>query len=357
MKVRRSILALCGVIALSWSTTGCGSALTLTVEPGEPQPPELLPAPQLSTYAYRKVLLLPPEGGVALKGIDVAAVKEKKSSFYMSKLEKVMLAQGFEVISSEVVARAAKSKGSGKLSAAEKALVLGKQTQADAVMLVQTVSVRGQSRYFAVDEVQNREVEASHVVTDEDGLHFERETEQCLVRLPHYEVSFEAKMLDTRTGAVLWVGSARSNSADVIQDTWEAELDDDCTVLAENFRYADYQAQEGTYDNTVTTLLGRLIKPLRKAAFEGEPRDPPPPPKVVEKPPPPPPEEPKPQMATVSAKRASLRLGPGKSHKRKMRVPRKAKVEVLETMGEWYKVKIQDGTVGWMHDSTLIVAE
>ncbi len=29
---------------------------------------------------------------------------------------------------------------------------------------------------------------------------------------------------------------------------------------------------------------------------------------------------------------------------------RKAKVEVVETMGEWLKVKAQDGTVGWMHE-------
>lgn len=40
-----------------------------------------------------------------------------------------------------------------------------------------------------------------------------------------------------------------------------------------------------------------------------------------------------------------------------MRVPRKAKVEVVETMGEWLKVKIQDGTVGWLHESVLIVNE
>lgn len=343
------------LVALAAMSTACGSALTLSVEPGEPTPAELLPAPMLSNYAYKKVLLLPPEGEVVLKDVDLPTVTEKKASFYMSKLEKVMLAQGFEVISSEVVARASKAKGAAELSAGEKALLLGKQTQADAVMLVQNIGVRGGARYFAVDDVQNREVPPSQVKTDEDGNHFERETERCLVRLPHYTISFEAKMLDTRTGAVLWVGSAKTSSGDVIQDTWTAELDDDCGIESQNFVYADYQAEENTYDNAVTQLLGRLIKPLKKAAFEGEPRDPPPPPKA--EPPPPPPAEPKPKMAVVSSKRASLRLGPGKRHKRSMFVPRKAKVEVLETMGEWIKIKVQDGTTGWMHESTLIVDE
>ena len=27
----------------------------------------------------------------------------------------------------------------------------------------------------------------------------------------------------------------------------------------------------------------------------------------------------------------------------------------LETMGEWIKVKTQDGSTGWMHDSVIIV--
>ena len=40
-----------------------------------------------------------------------------------------------------------------------------------------------------------------------------------------------------------------------------------------------------------------------------------------------------------------------------MSISRKSKVEVLETMGEWLKVKAQDGTIGWMHESTLIMAD
>jgi hypothetical protein len=102
------------------------------------------------------------------------------------------------------------------------------------------------------------------------------------------------------------------------------------------------------------------VKPLAKLALAGEElgkpavvvQEPPPPPAPEPEPEPPP--EPKAKMATVSAQRAALRDSPSKRGPRKMVVPRKARVEVVEVMGEWFKVKIQDGSVGWMHESTVI---
>lgn len=343
-------------VALALLTAGCGSALTLTVEPSEAPPPELLPAPQLSENAYRNVLVLPPEAGVEVKDVEVPAASEKKAGYYVAKLEKVMLSKGFEVISSEVTARADKDGSKVGLSAAEKAMMLGRKTQADAVLIVQSIAVRGGARYFEVGESQTLEVDAARVKRDDDGAYYNPDTEQCVHRLPYYQVSLEAKLVDARTGSVLWVGSGRAGSVDVIKDSWVAEVDDDCNVLDQNFVYRDYQADENTFDNTVATLFGNLIEPLSKVAFKGAPivRDAP---KKAAPPPPPKPPEPKIVTAVVSAKTASLRDGPGNKHPRKMRVPRKAKVEVVETMGEWLKVKIQDGTVGWMHESVLIVNE
>ncbi len=342
-------------VALLWLQLGCGSAMTLTVEPREATPAELLPAPQLSQLEYRKVLLLPSEKPVVFKDVEQAIVRERDARYYLRKLEKVLLAQGFEVISSEVVARA---HGGKKMTAAEKAMLLGKQTRADAVFVIQSISVRGMARDFLVDYVQTAEIDAGQVKPDEDGIYFDVQSERCVHRLPYYEISFEGKLLDSRKGTVLWVGSGRQSSIDVIQDNWTAEVDDDCEVLDQNFVYADYQADETTFDNTVTTLLKRLVQPLARDAFSGmKITDPKPPPKPVATPPPPPPPEPEKTFAIVSSKSASLRHGPGPRHKRKMRVPRKTKVEVLETMGEWIKVKVQDGSEGWMHESTVIVQE
>jgi SH3-like domain-containing protein len=52
-----------------------------------------------------------------------------------------------------------------------------------------------------------------------------------------------------------------------------------------------------------------------------------------------------------------LREGPENRARRINTLPRKAKVEVLDTMGEWLKVKAQDGSTGWVHEKDLIVPD
>jgi hypothetical protein len=319
-------------------------------------PVESLPAPPLGERAYRRILLLPPPDAVSVRDVEFEPPRDKQARYYVGKLEKLLLAQGFEVISSEIVARAeAEAGAASKLSPAEKAMVLGRQTKADAVLMLQSVSVRGLARYFDADEAQTVEVEPSHVRADDDGGWFHAETERCVHRLPYYEIQVEAKLIDAQTGAVLWVGSGRGSSIDVIQDRWVAEVDDDCEILDQNFIYDDYQRDESTFDNAATTLLKRLVAPFAKVALAGPEIDREPAPAPAPPPPPPPPAEAK--TALVSSGAASLRDGPSRKHPKKMTVPRKAKVEVLETMGEWTKVKTQDGTVGWMHESTIIVPE
>jgi hypothetical protein len=123
----------CGLGAL-----GCGGGVTLGVDPTEPKPVESLPAPPLGERAYRKILLLPPADAVGLRDVEFDVPREKKASYYVGKLEKLLLAQGFEVISSEIVARADDSSAAAKLSPAEKAMVLGRQTKADAVLMLQS---------------------------------------------------------------------------------------------------------------------------------------------------------------------------------------------------------------------------
>ncbi|MDH5674859.1 MAG: SH3 domain-containing protein [Myxococcales bacterium] len=327
--------------------------MTLQVAPEKPPPSELTPTAKLGDHAYHRVLLLPPDKPVAIENVETPNARDSKIDYYMGKVEKSLLASGFEVISSEVVARAAKGKGAGKFTGTEKAMLLGKETKADAVLSLQSIKVDGRARYYALGEGQSREVDEDNVVTDDDGLHFDKDTEACLYRLPHYEVSMEAKLLDARDGTVLWIGNARSRSSDVIQDTWEAELDDDCELQGQNFDYVDFQAESHTLDNVVAMLLDGTVKPLAAVALQGASLEPP---KKAEPAPAAPP-APKKKIATVSSRNAALREGPERRSKRKMKVPRKAKVEVIETMGEWYKVKVQDGSEGWMHESTVLLNE
>ncbi len=338
--------------------SACGSATTLTVKPSKPQQAELVPVPRLKQYAYKKILLLPPAQAVALHDVKIKSVVGRPKQYYTAKLEKALLQKGFEMIDPAIVARAEQGLKSrkGTLSAAEKAMIMGKETKADAVLIIQSIDVWGYARHFAIGEENATEVEPGQVRRNEDGELYHADTEECLFRLPYYEVRLEAKMVEAASGHVLWVGTGRQRTTDVLRQDWSAQLDSDCEVEQQNFIYADNLSDEATLDKTVTALFERMMTPLQMDASTGqtlvrEVKAPPPPP------PPPPPQEPKAKTAVVAAKRASLRQGPGRKHPRKMRVPRKAKVEVLEVMGEWMKVKIQDGTEGWMHESVLISTE
>lgn len=360
---RRLSLLLSSALLLA---VACGKTETLTVAPTTPPDPELVPSPQLQAYQYKRILLLPPGEPIERKNVDIKVVKAKDIDYYVGKLEKSMLQQGFEVISPEIVARAEKGLGSKarNMSPVEKALILGKETQSDAVLVVQSLTITGDEAFYAIENMKATAVPENHVKTRtkkrairKKGKYYHAESKDCLVRVPFYEIRIEAKLLDAASGNVLWVGSGEGSVLDAMKASWVAKVKKKkCRVVEENFDYDDNLAETQTLETTFASLMARMLEPLKVAAFAGKPlvveK-----PKKVEKPPEKPPEPPKPtvKIAIVSANKASMRLGPSTKDRRIRYVPRKAEVEVLETMGEWAKVKLQDGSMGWMHDSTFIV--
>jgi hypothetical protein len=345
---------------IAGSLVACGKTSTLTVKPGDATPPELLPSEQLEKFVYKKILVLPIEKEVEIKDTSIKVLRDKDAGYYSTNLEKALLTQGFEVISSEIVARAQKGVSS-KLSGAEKALIMGKETKADAVFIVQRLTISGTTDYFTVRDLKTDAVEANLVKSDKKGRLYHAETEECVFRLPYYQLEFEGKLIDARSGGVLWVGSTKHTVVDALDESWVAKLDKDCALVNENFSFGQYVAGETALASTYDGLLAELLPPLKKSAFSGQPlvfeEDKP---KPKPKPAPPPakePEPPKVPTAVVSAKKAALRAGPGSRNERMGYVTRKTKVEVLETMGSWSKVKLQDGRQGWLHDSTFIVNE
>jgi hypothetical protein len=346
--------AACALLA----ALGCGKADTLTVKPASPGAPELIPSPALEEFSYKKVLLLPFEGEVSVKDLDAPALKEQAGRYYTAKVEKELLNQGFEVISSEIVARAQKgTKGAAGMSTAELAMVMGRETKADAVFSIQKLSLEGVADFYSVDEMNTTRVDPSKVKQNlKHGDWYEVETKDCVVRLKYYVFKMEGKLIDAHTGNVLWVGNGAQTAIDSLPESYVAKLDKDCGVEEQNFVFTERLMSEGQLDATVTGLAGRLLGPLKKVAVKGKPL-PADKPKVAKKPEKKAPEPPAPQVRTavVSTKNAALRAGPGSRNERMRRLSRKTKVEVLETMGEWHKVKLQDSTVGWMHEATILL--
>ena len=357
MNVPRTLpLALCMLVA-----PACGKADTLTVKPESPAPPELVPSPRLEERAYKKVLLLPFDGEVLIEGVESPALVERSGDYYTSKIEKALLGQGFEVISPEIVARAKKAVGKNA-SPAEKAMAMGKETKAHAVFIIQSIALEKVVDFYSVDELDTVQLDPAKVDQNlKNGEFFEKETKDCVYRLPYYAVRMETKLIDVETGNVLWVGSGRQTAIEALPESYVAKLDKDCKLVEENFVWDNRVGGEGHLAATFDGLVARLVKPLKTEAHKGKAivakkpkkKEPPPPKKEEPKPPP----EPKKATAVVSSKKASVRAGPGKRNERLRYVSRKTKVTVLETMGEWNKVELQDGTKGWMHESTIIVNE
>jgi hypothetical protein len=331
----------------------CSSLTTLTVRRSTPKALTLVPAPQLTERQYKRILLVPPEQGVKVSPLVESQIpSEKELSYYTSKLEKILLAKGFEVVSAEIVARA-KTAVSTARSPAERAIAMGKETRADAVFTILELQVLDGERFIHLRDL--RDVPPAERAQDDDGRYFHRETEACLYRLPLYEVRIGAKLIDVQDGTVLWVGEGHEKTLDTLPKSWVAKLDDECQVEEQvPYNYRDYLASEEAFDGTVTDLFMRLLEPLRKRALAARPVPvevkPPPPP-----PPPPPPAGPKVPTALISGGRAILRDLPEDTALRISLVPRGSRVEVLQSSGQWHKIKLEDSTVGWMHDDNLML--
>lgn len=342
----------------------CSSLTALTVRKTTPAPLTLVPGLQLAERTYQRILLLPPEHGVSVEErIESQVPKDKDTAYYTAKLEKILLAKGFQVVASEIVARAKTNTAKGAHSFAERALIMGRETQADAVLSVQELRVTSGERFF--HRLDLKDVAPAERSQDDDGRYSHTATGQCLFRLPLYEVYISAKLIDVQHGDVLWVGEGSEKTLDTLPKSWVAKLDEDCQVTEQvPYNYRDYLAGEPAFETTVNDLLMRLIEPLRVRALA--PRAPKPVIKpVVEEPKvapavaapatPPPLPAPAKKTATITSGRAILRDLPQNDGLRISLVERRSKVEVLQSSGEWHKIGLADGTTGWMHDDSLMV--
>ncbi len=353
---------------------GCSSLSSLTVRPTDAVPPTLVPAPRLSEHRYKRILIVPPEEGISVSDrVESPAPSEKDVRYYTGEVEKILLAKGFEVISAEITARARTAAQSGKYSYAERALVMGRGSQADAVLSLQKLTVEEGEKFYHI--IDKREVAPAERVQDDDGRYFHRESEKCLYRLPFYKISASAKLIDVQAGDVLWVGEGIETTLDTLQRSWIARLDNDCQVREEApFNYREYFMAADTFEKAVKDLLMRLFEPLRVRALAPQAPQPATPPVAApaqaQPAPPaagPPPAAPisvpqvaraapgKVPTATISSGRAILRDFPQHDGLRINLVPRRTRVDVLQSSGEWHKIKLEDGTVGWMHDDSLLL--
>src|SRR5690606_41342919 len=114
------------------------------------------------------------------------------------------------------------------------------------LFLVQELSVNNVSDYYTVEDLKTAKVDPSRVKVDKKGRLYHEETEDCVFQLPYYEIRFEAKLIDARSGNVLWVGTTRENVIDELGESWVAKVGKKCELKQQNFVFSDYVAKEPT---------------------------------------------------------------------------------------------------------------
>jgi hypothetical protein len=290
--------------------------------------------------------------------VESLAPREKDAGYYTTKLERILLAKGFDVVASEVLTRAKNLSASSGRSFAERVLLMGKETEADAVLSVQTVRIAPNERFLG--RYSTQAVSPEQREQDDDGRYFLKDSDQCLFRVPFYEVTVAAKLIHVSDGHVLWMGEGTEKSLDAMPKSWVAKLDDECQVREQvPFNYREYLASEEAFESTVNQLLMRLIEPLRVRALKPRPAPATTHDAVVPKQPEPAATVSKPvalgsKMATITSGRAILRDLPQSDSLRLRLVDRGAKVELLQSSAGWHKIKLDDGTTGWMLDDDLL---
>jgi hypothetical protein len=163
-----------------------GCAAQLSVAPGAPRDRS---APTATKAPVSKVMVLPPRGS------------ERGQVSELAELERVLLAKGFRVISSGITGRVASGPAeervdeAARLSDLERALILAKKSNADALLQVGEIAFQPAERLFAF-----LEGDSSHLmeVTEQSSS-----PDAIFVRMKEERFSFQAKVINVDDGEIL----------------------------------------------------------------------------------------------------------------------------------------------------------
>jgi hypothetical protein len=173
---------LLGLLALL--SASCAASLSLL--PSELQDRS---APAAKKAEVSAIMVLPPRGS------------ERGQQSELADLERILLAKGFRVISSGITGRVAsdtveaRADEATRLSDLERALILAKKSNADALLQVGELGFKPSERYFAVLEGDREKYAEIPEPPDSRG--------SCVVRIKEARFGFEAKLINVENGEIV----------------------------------------------------------------------------------------------------------------------------------------------------------
>ncbi|MCB9558075.1 MAG: hypothetical protein H6707_18315 [Deltaproteobacteria bacterium] len=142
----------------------------------------------------------------------------------VSHVEKTLLQRGFELISGAIVSRVEnrlkKNETREKWDRTEKALLLGKETGADAIFEVRSVYVDVVTRAFIKGDGDAEYVERPLAYARSQ---ISQDSSMRMVQVPVWKASVELRIINM-DGKVLWSGTKSISTTDIMPEDWHAKV-------------------------------------------------------------------------------------------------------------------------------------
>ncbi len=258
--VRISAVLLASALMVCGCTTHYQLKMSASLSPND----ETVISPKLSEKKYSRIMVIPPSG-------TARGQYDKEIALF----EREFLKSGITVISGAITGRVVldaeggkiKSESAAQLSDAERALIMAKETGADAILQIgQFEWSEGQTRYYIADPGND-----SH---KEVNLAAFRASNGNKISFPSQYITFVGRLTDVQTGTILAsfkiVGATNWNlpmdyTADIVYEQAHPN------VLKENFEYVRAQLVNGEYvtsrpwenearERTVSSVIQQVAK-------------------------------------------------------------------------------------------------
>lgn len=244
-------------LALALLSSGCGGTLvTLSMAPLSPAYiDQSSVSPSLQSGIFDRIMIVPPSGQ---GGVDFQD--------NMAAIERSFIARGITVISSAITSRVildeqgrerSRPESSLQLNEVERALVLARDSNADAVLQIgswrwmDSDASDDSGRYF-VEDVRGT------AFTEVDQLAFENAADRLTYAYEGQVLGFTGRLIDVETGEV--IASFKIDVPTVnVADPLIVTFDGDGNVQTESYDWsADARKRQAATERAVATLFDRL---------------------------------------------------------------------------------------------------
>jgi hypothetical protein len=204
-----------------------------------------------------------PKQGPDIPHPSLTLSRSQDYDYVVNQAEHYLLQQNFNIISRDVIARIdevespryGKKSYLAQLSPTQLALLLGQRTNADAILVISNVGAWPMTSYYMFDD-HAWSFQSRPMPQDSEGT---------WIVFYLWEVTMEAKLIDIRSGEVVWMGNGRFNSRNLFDEDWSGVVrvrGSEVKTISENFRIEDYDSYNFLYKQ-VSILEKEVLSTLR----------------------------------------------------------------------------------------------